>query len=93
MIQHRATVRAGLLGEAIRRRVALYAAFLKPAGGLPPFTEQKTKAEALKFWVQHRHDRVGQQILAGYTPMQVAELDRWLTTETAAANPNPPLIV
>ncbi len=40
-----------------------------------PFTEAKTRNEALKWWTAHRHDQYGAKAVRLMQPVTIAELD------------------
>lgn len=75
--------RSDMLASAIKKRVSALEYAVKPPGGRPPFTRKQTAAETLAWWRAHRFDELGLAILQHMTPVQIAELDAWLS---AAAN-------
>ena len=82
--QHRLDRRSALLASKITHYINVVAEMLRPPGGMPPWTDQLTNEDALAFWRKHRFSPLGGQILAGWTPTQVATLDGWLSR-----NPDP----
>lgn len=91
-LQHRLDRRAAMLGERLRREIDLTAQMLRPPGGMPAFTTQLTNTEALDFWKRHRFDRIGAQVLSGWTPEQIAELDAWLAAEQEPPESEPMIL-
>ena len=89
--EHRLERRTRLLTLRVRERVDRLRDELAAPGQRPPFTEAKTAAEALAWWRAHRHDDLGQRVLARYTPDQIADLDvalaRDLTAQDEAGQP------
>lgn len=79
--------RARLLGSRIKGQVDSAIHQMKSHSDRPPFHDQQTPREALAFWTKHRYDAVGQKVLAALTPLQVAQLDAWLTAATQTTNP------
>ena len=92
-VQHVIDRRADLLAEAILHQVEVRAAMLNPVGGKPPFTDQVTTDEAFAFWSKYRYEPQGKAAISRMTPLQIAELDAWLTQEVnarqQAATPGP----
>lgn len=72
--------RARLLAQKMQARVDVLRNQIAPEGQRPPFTKSLGNDNALKFWMQHRYDPIGAQILQGFRPQDIAELD------TALAN-------
>lgn len=68
-----------MLGAAVKARVQTLANGITPKGSRPPFTRRMTPAETLEWWMAHRYDGTGMALVGRMTPLQVAELDAWLT--------------
>ena len=72
--EHRLERRAALLGAKMRA-LSEDLALQLGQGGRPPFTEARTRAAALSWWREHRHDAFGARALASMHPLDVVELD------------------
>ena len=73
--EHMIERRADLLAQKMQRRVQVLSQFLKPDGQRPPFTKQLNNEDAMRFWMQHRYDEIGAQVLQNLQPHDIAELD------------------
>lgn len=76
--QHPLEQRAALLGAAVKQRVHALSNGITPKGTRPPFTRRYSTAEALRWWMEHRYDQLGLNLITRMTPIQVARLDAWL---------------
>ncbi len=68
-----------MLSSAMKARTAALAYGITPKGADPPFTDRKSPREALSWWLKHRYDPIGMGLVGQMSPLQVAELDAWLT--------------
>jgi hypothetical protein len=89
--EHRLETRARLLSERLQHARQTIRDAVAPAGQRPPFTEQLSKPEALRFWQAHRFDEYGQAALARMAPEQVQELDLALARANEAQMYAPPV--
>lgn len=83
MLKSRFDRRVERLEDMIEDRIHLYEMILQPPGTQPMLTDQLTSEKSLAFWRRHRFDEIGRNVLAAYTPMQVAQLDAWLSEQTS----------
>lgn len=81
--EYRIERRAKALGQRMKTRLALVREAIAPEGKRPPFSKQLSKADALAFWKEHRHDAIGEAVLAKMTPEAVIELDGALAQHAA----------
>lgn len=72
-----------MLATAAKKRMDALAYGITPKGSRPPFTRRYSPAETLTWWLQHRYDPLGMALVQNMTPMQVAQLDAWLTQASA----------
>lgn len=77
--EHRLERRARLMGEGLKRNIAMIRAQVAPEGERPPFHVQKSKDEALAWWRAHRHDELGAAALQTWKPDEIVDLDRRLS--------------
>lgn len=63
----------------MKGRIAAIRYGITPKGQRPPFTRRYSSAEALQWWMAHRYDPQGMALVTKMTPIQVAQLDAWLT--------------
>lgn len=77
-----------MTAAALKDYVEKVGNIIAPAGTRPPFHEQKSPREALAWWTRHIDDPVGRKVLAGYTPIQVAQLKAWLAHAQQAMLPH-----
>ena len=68
-----------MLSARIKARKTLIQNAITPKGSRPPFTQQLSQANALEWWMKHRYDDLGQQVLSNMQPADVMELDRALS--------------
>lgn len=76
-----------MLADRLQSTVRDTAVQLKPATERPPFHRQLSPREALAWWLKHRYDQFGQQAMAGWSPLQKAQLDAWLASAVQAIMP------
>lgn len=81
MLKSRFDQRVDRLEELMEDRIQLYEIILQPPGTQPMLTNQLTSEKSLAFWRKHRFDAIGRTVLSAYSPMQVAELDAWLSEQ------------
>lgn len=67
--------RARLLAQKMKARVESLRNVIAPEGERPPFTKALGDENALKFWMMHRYDPIGAQVLQNFRPQDIAELD------------------
>ena len=67
--------RARILAQKMQHRVDVLSGFIAPPGERPPFTKQLQNETALKWWREHRYDPLGNRVLQGMRPADIAELD------------------
>ena len=80
-----------MLAASIKSSIDALANGLTPKGSTPFGTEKLSPKDALLFWLGdgtqkhpgHRYDDIGAQVLANYTPLQIAHLDAWLASYSA----------
>lgn len=74
-MEHVLERRAALLASRLTAQREVVRRALTPEGERPPFTRQLAKPDALAWWREHRHDDLGQRVLARLRPADVLELD------------------
>lgn len=72
--EHRLERRSTLLGRRMGAAADALAAQIGE-GERPPFTEARTRNEALDWWRTHRHDEYGARVLERMPPWEIARLD------------------
>jgi hypothetical protein len=72
--QHPLERRAALLAGKLKGTQETIAAYLSPEGR-QLFHQRLSKPEAIRWWRQHRHDPLGQEVLKSWQMSDVLELD------------------
>ncbi len=76
--------RSYMLAERIGSRIDTIRNAVAPEGTRPPFSEQLSKPEALRWWKEHFHDDLGQRVKANMTPEAQMELTQALSKANEA---------
>ena len=84
-----------MLAAAMKDHINTLAEGVTPKGTEPFGTTEQSPKEALLFWLGdgtpqhpgHRYDDVGMSIIANWTPLQIAQLDSWLTQHSSRMAP------
>lgn len=82
--EHRLEQRQRMLAAKLTQRVQMMRDVLAPPGKRPPFHEQLSNAESLRWWRTHRYDALGAQVLQYLQPAAIEELDVALSRQIEA---------
>lgn len=73
--QHILERRANLIAQKLEQRVQDMTIALQAADGRLPFHTKLSRGDALDWWMKHRYDSLGQQVIQKLPPMAVFNLD------------------